>query len=180
MERLADDLQMPPARPGEVVTRQIGKAGLGLGGRSDVFGDTGWHLADRHKISQALKGLQQNQKAQPGSFPTSRLPGQSQLVRGRGIDSSQVMCGDVGLQPRVCGFLDRRHDKTTSWRDGSAGKTDLWSAQKTVACLAWSLPVPKRSILAVLIHCWIPINGSTKSKYQTPNLRGVFVQPLVS
>lgn len=76
MERLADDLQMPPARPGEVVTRQAGKAGLGLGGHGDVFHDAGWNLADRHKISQALKGLQQNQKAQAGFFPASRLPGQ--------------------------------------------------------------------------------------------------------
>jgi hypothetical protein len=168
MERLADDLQMPPAGPGEVVTRQAGKAGPGLGGHGDVFGDAGWNLADRHKISQALKGLQQNQKAQAGLFPASGLPGQGQLGRGRGIDGGQVMCGDVGLQPRVCGFLDRRQGETTSKERWGAGKNDLWSAKKTAVCLAWGLPVPKGQILAVLIHFWIPINRSTKSKCQTP------------
>jgi hypothetical protein len=41
----------------------------------------------------------------------------------------------------------------------SRWKGDRWPPRsefrKTVVCLAWSLPVPKGWILAILVHCWI-------------------------
>ena len=108
MERLANELQMSLARSGAVVAGKIGKASLGRDGGRDVLDDQGWDVADQHKIAQTLKGLQEDQKAQVCALPARGRPGQGRFVWGRGIEGDQVACTDVGLQPRVSGFLDRR------------------------------------------------------------------------
>ena len=106
VQRLANDLQMSFARSGEIVSCQFGESGLGLCEGGDMFDDGGRHLAEQRKVSQALKGLEQNEKAEVRAFPTGALLGQCQLVGCRGIDGSQIAGGDDALQPRIGGFLN--------------------------------------------------------------------------
>jgi hypothetical protein len=79
---------MPFACSGEIVPCQIGENSVGLGECGDMFDDGGWHLTDRHEVSQALEGLQKNQKAQISLLPTGDLL--SKFVRGKGKARDEI------------------------------------------------------------------------------------------
>ena len=106
---VANNHQMAAARAGAVVAIQHERHAAKTGDASNVLHQRPGCVADRHRSSEALEQLQQNQESELRGRPSGAPSGQAQFVACRRKRSVKVAGAEHALEPRVGGVLEAGH-----------------------------------------------------------------------